>query len=114
MPSPIPGTVVQAETPSWAALEAAVGVVVAPGFMWMFEIRLADGTRVDAYKHVASRRYLHLTEDARALIYRGECGYVQTHLGQAVAEMLRGTAVSGQPISASTFVVADGQAGGGR
>ncbi len=96
MPKPIPGTVVQAETPSWAALEAAVGVVLAPGFMWMFEIRLADGTRVDAYKHVASRRYLYLGEDARALTYRGECGYVRTDLEQAVAEVLRGTDVCGQ------------------
>lgn len=96
MPSPIPGTVVQAETPSWAALEAAVGAVLAPGFMWMFEIRLADGTRVDAYKHVASRRYLYLGEDVRALIYRGESGYVQADLERAVAEVLRGTDLCGQ------------------
>lgn len=96
MPSPIPGTVVQAETPSWAALEAAVGLVLAPGFMWMFEIRLADGTRVDAYKHVVSRRYLHLGKDALALTCHGEAGYIRVDLERSVAEVLRGTDAFGQ------------------
>ncbi len=96
MPKPISGTVVQVETPSWTALETAVGMVLAPGFMWMFEISLADGTRVDAYKHVESRSYLHLGDDGRAFTYRGERGYLPIELERSVAAVLRGTRLFGQ------------------
>jgi hypothetical protein len=35
-------------------------------FMWMFEDELADGTRLQAYKHQWSRRYLFLDYEGRA------------------------------------------------
>ncbi len=63
------GEVVQAETPDWQPLYDLVGVELADWFMWMFEIELADGARVHAYKHVATRCYLHLAYDGRSLLY---------------------------------------------
>ncbi|MDQ3726296.1 MAG: hypothetical protein M3335_10480, partial [Actinomycetota bacterium] len=35
-------------------------------FMWMGTVQLADGTRVQVYKHYWTRDYLHLSEDGRA------------------------------------------------
>lgn len=61
------GTVIQAGNPDWRPLERAVGAELARRFMWMYEVRLDDGTRVDAYKHVMTRRYLHLGADGIAL-----------------------------------------------
>lgn len=57
------------EDPNWEPL-----VRLAPehldDFMWMFEAKLDDGTRLHAYKHCETRRYLHLSEDGRAFYYR--------------------------------------------
>ena len=35
----------------------------------MFEVELSDGTRLHAYKHRWTRRYIHLTGDGRAFAY---------------------------------------------
>jgi hypothetical protein len=40
-------------------------------FMWMFEVELTDGTRLHAYKHWWTRRYIHLAPDGRAFVYQG-------------------------------------------
>jgi hypothetical protein len=44
-------------------------------FIWMFEIELEDGTRLDAYKHGRTRNYLHLDNRGRAFIYRKDGRY---------------------------------------
>jgi hypothetical protein len=72
------GSVVQAETPDWEALLRFAGGVV-DDFMWMFEIRLEDGRRVHAYKHVWTRNYLHLDEGGRAFIYKEPDSYQQVN-----------------------------------
>lgn len=46
-----------------------VGEELAGEFMWMFQVDLADGTAVHAYKHICTRRYLHLAEDGRTLAF---------------------------------------------
>ena len=71
----IPGDVCQAEEPDWEPLRALVGMTLADWFMWMFEIELADGTRVHAYKHIATRRYFHLALDGRAFVYTARGRY---------------------------------------
>lgn len=38
-------------------------------FMWMHEIELEDGTRLHAYKHYETRRYLHLDHGGRAFVF---------------------------------------------
>ena len=57
------GEMMQGETPEWQPLLDAVGEELTGDFMWMFEVRLLDGTPLQAYKHIDSRRYLHLAPD---------------------------------------------------
>jgi hypothetical protein len=43
-------------------------------FMWMYTVQLADGTRLQAYKHYWTRGYLHLDNKGRAFVFAGkEC-----------------------------------------
>jgi hypothetical protein len=37
--------------------------------MWMHEVELEDGTRLHAYKHHETRRYLHLDHGGRAFVF---------------------------------------------
>lgn len=62
------GKFVQCEQPEWRPLCGAVGDRLAGQFMWMAEIELDDGTRVHAYKHVQTRRYLHLDMHGRIFV----------------------------------------------
>lgn len=82
------GTVVQFERPDWRPLTAALGERLAESFMWMHEVRLDDGTIAHAYKHVITRRYLHITADGRAYAYRGDEHYVEIPLGLAVVRLV--------------------------
>jgi hypothetical protein len=43
----------------------------------MFEIELDDGTRLQAYKHYWTRRYLYLDGEGEAWLYCGDAGYEQ-------------------------------------
>jgi hypothetical protein len=65
----IAGEMGQGDRPNWEPLEAMVGEQLAGEFMWMFQVDLADGTAVHAYKHIFTRRYLHLGEDGRTLAF---------------------------------------------
>ena len=47
---------------------------------WSFE----DGSRVHSYKHVTTRRYLHLPGDGRAFAYLGDHRYREIDLEIAV------------------------------
>lgn len=38
-------------------------------FMWMFEVELESGLRLHAYKHIETRKYLHLDREGRAFVY---------------------------------------------
>jgi hypothetical protein len=37
--------------------------------MWMFEVELESGLRLHAYKHIETRKYLHLDKEGRAFAY---------------------------------------------
>lgn len=91
----IQGTVVQAEDPCWSALEAVLGTELAGWFMWMYELRLDDGTRVDAYKHVTTRRYLHLSLTGAALRYSVDGRYLGVGLPSAIATAFEGWQTAG-------------------
>jgi len=91
----IKGTVVQAEDPDWSSLEAVLGTDLAGWFMWMYELRLDDGTRVDAYKHVTTRRYLHLTATGSALRYNVEGRYLGIDLASAITTAFDGWRCAG-------------------
>lgn len=91
----IKGAVVQAEDPSWSSLEAVLGTELARWFMWMYELRLEDGTRVDAYKHVATRRYLHLSATGSALRYGVDGHYLGVDLASAITTAFEGWQCAG-------------------
>lgn len=59
----------QGSRPEWGPLLEAVGEEVTGDFMWMFEVQLTDGTKLQAYKHIDTRRYIHLASDGRAFVY---------------------------------------------
>ena len=40
--------------------------------MWVCEIELKGGTRLQAYKHYWTRRYIYLDDEANAFEYRGD------------------------------------------
>jgi hypothetical protein len=62
------GRTVNFEHPVWEPLIAAAPEHVGD-FMWMHEAELEDGTRIHAYKHWETRRYLHLDHGGRAFVY---------------------------------------------
>jgi hypothetical protein len=64
------GALAQRERPDWEPLIALVGLDVVGCFMWMNELVLTDGTRLHAYKCIATRRYLHLAVDGRVFAER--------------------------------------------
>ena len=57
-------------------------------FMWMFAVELADGTRLQAYKHHWTRSYLHLDGDGRAFVYIDPKRYEEIDLGWALFRAL--------------------------
>ncbi len=67
-PTAIPGAIYQWELPEWQPLMELVGDL-ATWFMWMGELRLDDGTRLHAYKHRETRRYIHVSPDGRTFQY---------------------------------------------
>jgi hypothetical protein len=78
----------QFDEPVWEPLLAAVGERLTGGFMWMGELTLHNGRALHAYKHIWTRRYLHLTEDGSAFDY-APCGmYVRTRLDWAIEQAL--------------------------
>lgn len=64
------GTIRQGERPVWQPLLDLVGEDLTGWFMWMYELELADRSPLHAYKHIATRRYLHLAEDGRTFAYQ--------------------------------------------
>jgi hypothetical protein len=78
------GEIVNHDSPNWGPLEALVGRDLSSGFMWMFEVELRNRTRLHAYKHRDTRRYLHLARDGRCFGFEGESSYRQITQFQAI------------------------------
>ena len=68
-----PARVTQGDSPVWEPLIEAVGERLVGTFMWMYEEEMADGTILHVYKHIHTRRYMHLSTDGRAFAYT-PCG----------------------------------------
>jgi hypothetical protein len=85
----IKGEVTQGERPEWEPLVNAVGERVARDFMWMFEVELSDGTSLQAYKHVDTRRYVHLAADGQAYFYESPDRYVLIPAWEVFAAVFR-------------------------
>lgn len=71
----IRGVFAHCDTPDWKPLENTVGYDVAADFMWMNEVTLDDGRALQAYKHIYTRRYVHLDADGEALVYHARERY---------------------------------------
>lgn len=65
---PRKGQVVNYEHPVWEPLIELAREHI-DDFMWMHEVELEDGTRLHAYKHWETRRYLHLDHGGRAFVF---------------------------------------------
>jgi len=57
--------------------------------MWMYTVQLADGTRLQAYKHYWTRNYLHLTEDGRAFVFVPKTRYEEVNPPWLLMRVLR-------------------------
>jgi hypothetical protein len=81
------GEMVQGEQPDWQPLEDLVGTDVVGDFMWMYEVALSDGRSLHAYKHVDTRRYIHMTADRSAFAYEPERRYLPVPAEEVLAEV---------------------------
>lgn len=72
------------ERPDWDPLIDLVGVDIAPYFMWMGEIELLDDTRLHTFKHVATRRCVHIGEDGRLFTHRRPDLYTEIDVATAL------------------------------
>jgi hypothetical protein len=73
---PREGDFVNHQEPVWAPLLGLARVYV-DEFMWMGEIELDNGVRLQLYKHYWTRRYLHLDAEGNAWFYREDGRYEQ-------------------------------------
>ena len=68
---PIGGEMRHGGVPDWQPLLDLVGEETTGWFMWMFDAELADGRILNAYKHVDTRRYLHIAPEGKTYLYVG-------------------------------------------
>jgi hypothetical protein len=90
LPAMHTGHITKGLRPSWEPLIELVGREVVPCFMWMYALELDDGVQVHAYKSIATRQYIHLATDGRALAYRGQDRYEQIGALEALEKALTG------------------------
>ena len=84
----IHGTLGQLDGPVWEPLLELVGEYLIGDFMWMCEVDLDDGSAIHAYKHSATRRYVHLHEsDGRAFVYLDPERYREIHPRDAIDDV---------------------------
>lgn len=77
-PKAIRGKILPVDAPEWEPLLNLVTDHVVD-FMWMGTIQLADGTRIQAYKHCRTRDYLHLSDDGRAFVFVPKTRYEEVN-----------------------------------
>ena len=99
----------QGDRPEWQPLLDAVGQQVTGDFMWMFEVELTNGTRLQAYKHIDTRRYIHLACDGAAFVFEPPDRYRSVPavdvLAAVFAPLPRLAGVTDEQISASWAAV---------
>lgn len=82
------GKWLKVDAPEWEPLlNLAPDHVV--DFMWMGTVQLTDGTRLQAYKHYWTRRYLHLAEHGRAFVFVPKTRYEEVNPPWLLMRVLR-------------------------
>lgn len=84
----IKGKSIDVRVPEWEPLLDLAPAHVAD-FMWMFSVQLADGARVQAYKHYWTRRYVHMDGDGRTFVCAEPDRYEEVEPAWLLAEVLR-------------------------
>jgi hypothetical protein len=79
------GKMTQGETPNWEPLLSVVGEELAGDFMWMFEVALSIGTMIQAYKHIDTRRYVHLDSNGTGYVYEETDRYRSVDVADVLA-----------------------------
>jgi len=82
------GEITGTDEPDWEPLIALMAPELVGSFMWMFPVTLADGTRLEAYKHRWTRRYLYLDAELRAWGYRDDGRYSLQRSVAAILELV--------------------------
>lgn len=82
------GRYLEVDAPEWEPLLNFAPDYV-DDFMWMGTIQLTDGTRLQAYKHCWTRRYLHLSEDGRAFVFVPKTRYKEVNPPWLLMRVLR-------------------------
>lgn len=84
----IRGRILKVDAPEWEPLlNLAPDHVV--DFMWMGAVLLADGTRIQVYKHYWTRDYLHLANDGRAFVFVPKTRYEEVNPPWLLMRVLR-------------------------
>jgi hypothetical protein len=86
----IAGEMTDCMEPEWAPLVNLIGLELVEWFMWMFAVALEDGSTLQAYKHVTTRRYFHLAEDGRAFAYTARGSYREINRHDAICGAFSG------------------------
>ena len=81
------GRMTQGCKPDWRPLEDLVGEELASEFMWMFEVQLASDVLLQAYKHIDTRRYLHLDPSGTTYVYEDPDRYRRVPVVKALASV---------------------------
>lgn len=99
----------QGDAPDWDPLLRVVGEQVTGDFMWMFAVELTAGAPLQAYKHIDTRRYVHLDPSGKAFAFGSPDLYRPVPLRQVLIEVfapLRGLAgVTDEQVRASWAAV---------
>jgi hypothetical protein len=86
----VKGHLGQCDQPNWEPLLGLLGEELVGDFMWMTQIDLVDGRAAHAYKHILTRRYLHIGEDGRTLAFVGSGRYRPVDPYDAIASAFGG------------------------
>ena len=72
----IRGESVRDGTPNWVPLEN-LALEHCCDFMWMFRVECEHGRRLEVYKHIWTRGYIHLDGTGAAFVFRDDGRYQQ-------------------------------------
>lgn len=76
------------EKPDWRPLQKVLSDEQVSEFMWMYDMWTPAGERMQAYKHIDTRRYLHLDEYGNAFVYVDEATYRRLPLADLLERVL--------------------------
>ena len=84
----ITGRMSQGDRPDWRPLTRVMDEELVGTFMWMYEVETSTSLRIQAYKHIFTRRYVHLDQDGRAWAWVGGDRYRRVPLAPLLEEAL--------------------------